>query len=267
MNSEWALKFIGTGSSDGGDLGTSAAVLERSGKPVLLIDCGHGTPRRFHESYGEWPSAIFLTHVHLDHVSGLEQLHSRIALGHAARTRIYAPVAILAQLHQRVGSLENSLAEGRMNFWDQFQVVPVDKGFWHEGHWFDVFETRHHAPGFSHGLRLPGRFLFTGDTRPIPEVLRHYGNAGEVIFHDCSLVGNPSHTGLDDILGEYEAAIRERLVAYHYESPLAASALVEAGLGVARPGDRYPLGGEHDAPEREKPVLAPVTDLARRGFE
>lgn len=262
MSSEWALKFIGTGSSDGGDLGTSAAVLERSGKPFLLIDCGHGTPRRFNESYGEWPSAIFLTHVHLDHVSGLEQLHSRIALGRAERTRLYVPVAILAQLHRRVGCLQNSLAEGRMNFWDQFQVIPVEQGFWHEGCWFDVFETRHHAPGFAHGLRLPGRFLFTGDTRPIPEVLRHYGNAGEVIFHDCSLEGNPSHTGLDDVLAEYEAPIRERMVVYHYESVSAANRLVEAGLRVARPGDRYSLDGGRNEAERDKPVLEPVTRLA-----
>jgi ribonuclease BN (tRNA processing enzyme) len=277
MNQGWALRFIGTGASNGGTLGHSAAVLERSGEPVLLIDCGQDALPRFHGTYGEWPRAIFITHVHLDHISGLEQLHGRIALGQAEPVRLYVPTPIIRQLHERIANLPNPLAEGRKNFWDRFRVIPVAQGFWHEEHWFDVFEVRHHAPGFAHGLRLPGHFLYTGDTRPIPEVLRHYAGSGERIFHDCSLKGNPSHTGLDDIQREYEADLRDRLVLYHYESEAAAERLVEAGFSVARPGQRFMLGAARHL--HAPPVLssvpatngftavAPGPDLSRRGFE
>lgn len=243
MDIDWALRFIGTGSGRSSKLGTSSATLERSGVPELLIDCGHGTPDRFYETYGCWPAAVFITHVHLDHVSGLEQLQSRVALEGLPPVRLYISSSILELLHERVGNLTCSQAEERSNFWDQFHLVPVSAGFWHAGHWFDVFSTRHHSPGFSYGLRLAGRFLFTGDTRPIPEILRHFGRSGERLFHDCALVGNPSHTGLDDIEREYEEALQKRMVLYHYESSDAAQRLRERGMSVAAPGKQYALTG------------------------
>lgn len=235
----WGLRFLGVGSSQSTGLGSAAAVLERASQPLLLIDCGHGTPLRFREHYGLWPESLFITHVHLDHVGGLEQLYSRLALEASKPARIYAPAEIVSQLHQRVASLASPLAEGCSNFWDAFQLIPVSGGFWHGGQWFDVFEARHHAPRFAFGLRLAGRFLFTGDTRPIPEVLRRYGNTGERLFHDCALRGNPSHTGWADIEREYEHALRRRMVLYHYESEEAGRQLRERGAIVADAGAFY----------------------------
>jgi ribonuclease BN (tRNA processing enzyme) len=241
----WSLRFLGVGGSHCDGLGTAAAVLERDGRPTLLIDCGHGTPQRHRSRYGAAPRAMFLTHVHLDHVGGLEQLYSRVALAaeQCPPPRLFVPVSILPALHRRIGDLRCSLAEGGCNFWDAFQVVPVGDGFWHEGLWFDVFEARHHAPAFAYGLRLAGRFLYTGDTRPIPEVLRTLGSTGERLFHDCALEGNPSHTGWADIEREYEAGLRERLVLYHYESAQAGRRLRELGAVVARPGEAFVLDG------------------------
>jgi hypothetical protein len=46
---------------------------------------------------------------------------------------------------------------------------------------------------------------------------------------------------LPDILGEYPAEVRARLVAYHYESASAGEAIEAAGLRVARPGECFPL--------------------------
>ncbi|MGD2130028.1 MAG: MBL fold metallo-hydrolase [Lysobacterales bacterium] len=237
--SDWGLRFLGVGSSHSTELGSAAAVLERADRPLLLIDCGHGTPAQFHERYGQWPRSLFITHVHLDHVGGLEQLYTRLALEADSPARIYVPAEIVALLHQRVASLASPLAEGSGNFWDAFQLIPVSGGFWHDGQWFDVFEARHHAPRFAFGLRLAGRFVYTGDTRPIPEVLRRYGNTGERLFHDCALHANPSHTGWADIEREYEFALRRRMVLYHYESIEAGRQLRERGAVVAYAGGFY----------------------------
>ena len=232
------LRFLGVGAAHAMELGASSAVLERVGEPALLIDCGPGVPGRFEARYGARPRAVFLTHVHLDHIAGLEQLYSCVALDDTAGpVRLYVPVPIIADLNARVGSLRFSLAEGGGNFWDAFQLIPVGDGFWHRGEWFDVFPVRHHAPGFAWGLRLAGRFVFTGDTRPIPETVRYQGRSGERLFHDCAWKGNPSHTGWDDIVREYEAPLRRRLVAYHYESERAGRWLAQAGARVARPGE------------------------------
>ncbi len=245
---ESGLRFLGVGGSHSVGLGPASAVLECGGRPVLLIDCGPGTPRSFKEHYGHWPQAIFVTHVHLDHVGGLEQLYSWIRPDGGTPARIYVPSEIVHLLHQRMGCLSNSLTEGRGNFWDSFQIVPVSGGFWHAGRWFDVFETRHHAPRFAFGLRLAGRFLYTGDTRPIPELLRHYGNTGERLFHDCALEHNLSHTGWTDIEREYETCLRRRMVLYHYESKAAGDQLESFGVVVARPGRLYCFETAGDTP-------------------
>ena len=234
------IRFLGVGAAHALELGASSAVYEKNGAPQLLIDCGPGVPRRFQGHYGRAPAAVFITHVHLDHIAGLEQLQTSSALSPGnPPVRLYVPVAILSDLHARVATLRFPLAEGGGNFWDAFQLVPVSDGFWHRGAWFDVFEVRHHAPGFAWGIRLAGRFVFTGDTRPIPEMLRHQGRCGETLFHDCDWKGNPSHTGWPDLLREYDPDLRERLVVYHYSSATAAERMVRAGARVARAGQRF----------------------------
>jgi ribonuclease BN (tRNA processing enzyme) len=111
--------------------------------------------------------------------------------------------------------------------------------------WFDVFATRHHAPGTSFGLALPGSFVWTGDTRPIPEMLAQHASRGEVVAHDCALNGNPSHTGVDDLAREYPEALRGQLILYHYASAADAAELARHGYRVARLGEAVELVAPH----------------------
>ncbi|TLY52982.1 MAG: MBL fold metallo-hydrolase, partial [Gammaproteobacteria bacterium] len=196
------------------------AVLERDGAPLLLIDCGPETLTRYLDAYASVPRAVYITHVHMDHVGGLERLFYRCYFDPAlkGKVRLYVHAALLAHLQSRVADYPNVIAEGGANFWDAFQLIALSRGFWHEGLWFDVFATRHHAPMTSFGLALRGSFVWTGDTRPIPEMLAHVAAHGEIVAHDCALVGNPSHAGLDDLEREYPAELRSRLVIYHYNS-------------------------------------------------
>ena len=243
--STWALRFLGVGSAMAPELGSSSAVLERDGAPLLMIDCGQEALSAYLAHYGGPPAALFLTHAHLDHIAGMERLfveHWFGAGGTPGRARIYAAAALVPLLQQRIGAYPGGmLAEGGTNFWDAFQLVPCSDGFWHRGLWFELFATRHHAPAPSHGLRLRGAFAYTGDTRPIPEALASVAACGELVAHDCGLQGNPSHTGLDDLAREYPAELRERLLLYHYGSPSDADALAAAGYRVARGGEAYPL--------------------------
>lgn len=247
----WSLHFIGTGDARAGlPLGNSAAVLERDGAPVLLIDCGPLAIDRYLEVYGAPPPAVYVTHTHLDHVGGFERLFIAThfeAAGRAA-TRVYVHVDVLPLLHARVADYHNVLAEGGVNFWESFRLVPCRRGFWLDGLWFDLFPTRHHAPGTSYGLRLRGALVYTGDTRPIPEVLAAVADGDEPVAHDCALHGNPSHTGLDDLEREYPPELRQRLLLYHYASVAEGDAMVARGYRAARPGERIAL---------REPVIAP----------
>ncbi|MGZ8797614.1 MAG: hypothetical protein ACXW2F_09720, partial [Thermoanaerobaculia bacterium] len=57
-----------------------------------------------------------------------------------------------AILRRNVSDLAGVIAEGGANWWDAFQLVPVTRGFWHHGVWFDVFPVRHHLPDTAFGL-------------------------------------------------------------------------------------------------------------------
>ncbi len=239
----WSLRFHGVGNASAVELGSPMATLERDGAPWLTIDCGGEGLTAYQAHYGQMPHALFVTHTHLDHIAGFERLFVANYFDEArrGRVRLYVPASVVPLLHQRVGDYPNALAEGGANFWDAFQVIPVGAAFWHDGVRLEVFPTRHHWPETAFGLRLRGSVVWTGDTRPIPETLAKFADAGEQVAHDCALHGNPSHSGIDDLEREYPRELLDRCVLYHYASRGDGEALAARGYRVAHPGETLAL--------------------------
>lgn len=235
------LRFLGSGNARSVALGNSSAVLEIAAEEQLVIDFGPSSLPAYQSYYGaRLPTAIYITHCHLDHIGGLEALFYA-AIDHPALVKLYVPAPIVTTLHQRLANLENSLAEGGRNFWDHFQLVPVSEQFWHAGFKFRLFEARHHAPGFCFGMSLPGKFLFTGDTKPIPEIVTHYASQGELIFHDLSLQTQPSHSYLDEVRKAYSADQLARMHFYHLHDECCLEQLQEQAFSAVAPGDCFLL--------------------------
>ena len=248
--SRWRLRLLGVGNASAVELGSAMATIERDGAPWLTIDCGGEGLTAYQAAHGGIPRALFMTHAHMDHVAGFERLFvaSYFDDAHRGEVRLYVPVALLPLLHQRVASYPNALAEGGVNFWDAFRVIPVGDHFWHDGVSLEVFPARQHWPDTAFGLRLPGSLVWTGDTRPIPEMLAKYAARDELIAHDCALEGNPSHSGIDDLEREYPRELLARCLLYHYASAEDGELLRARGHRVGAPGEivalRAPAGTE-----------------------
>lgn len=258
------MRFLGVGNAQATELGSSSAVLEQCGNPLLLIDCGPDTLNRFRQHYGEIdPPALFITHTHFDHIGGLESWFYRLMTGHRSlQPRLYVPVKLLPILQSRIADYPNLLAEGGANLWDAFQLIPVSDRFWLNQLLFDLFPVRHHEHDTAFGLALKGYFLYTGDTRPIPEVLIRYASRGEVIFHDCSVEVGPSHTGLADIRRAYRPEQWRRMILYHYASEADRLIIEGEGFHAAQAGSLYPLS----AATQQSPLEAefPAVEQQRR---
>ena len=235
----WALRFLGVGNASAVELGSANATIERDGMPWLSIDCGAEGLTAYLQHYGSMPRAVFITHTHLDHVAGFERLFVATWFNPAQRgkVKLYVPATVVPLLHKRVAEYPNALAEGGVNFWDAFQVIPVGGSFWHDGVRLEVFAARHHWPETAYGLRLHGSLVWTGDTRPIPEVLARFADAGELVAHDCGLHGNPSHSGIEDLEREYSAELLSRCLLYHYASHGDGEQLKARGHRVAQKGE------------------------------
>ncbi|WP_251274519.1 MBL fold metallo-hydrolase, partial [Enterobacter hormaechei] len=72
------------------------SVIERDGRPWLTIDCGGEGLTAFKAHYGQMPQALFVTHVHLDHVAGFERLFVDTFFNahRRGKVRLYVPATV-----------------------------------------------------------------------------------------------------------------------------------------------------------------------------
>lgn len=235
------LEFIGAGGAHSEDLGNACALLRSELDPILLIDFGSEAFFAAKKRLPEIP-AIFITHCHLDHIGGLERLFFDRAFTDCSPVKLYIPAQLIPRIQEILANAGTQVAEGGMNFWDAFHLIPVGRHFYHQGMRFEVFPVRHHFPDEAFGLALPGKFVFTGDTRPIPEQLVKYAARGEVIFHDASITSNPSHSGIEDLERDYKHHnLLDRLVLYHFNSDEQRREASNAGWHTATPGSSFVL--------------------------
>jgi ribonuclease Z len=150
--------FIGTsGAVPTAQRGTAATLIRRGGDR-LLVDCGEGTQRQLLRSGAGLVDldAVFLTHMHADHVLGLPGMLKTFALrGREQPLPVYGP----AGLRELIRS--SRIFFGRLPY--QLEAVELAAGepVGFDGYRIEPVVTEHGPPSFGYALVediRPGRF-------------------------------------------------------------------------------------------------------------
>ncbi len=229
------ILFLGVSSSltVGDKKFQSNMLLESTDGHKMLIDCGTDIRHSLLEqgvSHADI-DAVYISHLHADHVGGLEWLGFSKLFIDKIRPALYISPDQRNKLWNNVlsggmSTLENQAA----NLASFFDVQSVDQQcFKWENHVFQLIKTEH---SMNNGVLLPAYgLLVTGDSKTIfistdtcfcPALLEPIYKQADIIFHDCETSPSPSgqHAQYVD-LKTLEPAIKTKMWLYDYnDGPL-----------------------------------------------
>jgi len=198
----------------------------------LLVDCPHPIRKMMREASVrssvvldvDAVEAVALTHLHADHVSGLEDFgfFSHFVLGRRARVAAHPDVARrLWDGHLAAGMeqlAQGERAPARTSFEDFFELVSLREGVAVRVGPFDIEcrLTRHHIPTTAFRITAGGRRLScSADTGFDPDLVRWLAEA-DLVVHEA---GYGVHTPLER-LAELPADVRGRMRLAHFPDQL-----------------------------------------------
>lgn len=233
---EVLIKFLGTGSAFSKKHGNNSAVIsvvDEGIKKNLMIDCGRTTPDDMHNQNINWTDidAIFITHLHGDHVYGLEEAGFMGRYVFNKKPHLILPSKEMkVQLWERV--LKGTMARGdlnnKMKFEDYFTyeiVNPKDEYFIFNDIMFSVYVTEHVKNKESYGLIIGEKYplVYTSDTLFNEQLLLAVVEQFkcQAIFHDCQFVDYDGkvHASLSE-LSTLPRNIKEKTYLMHYSDDM-----------------------------------------------
>ncbi|MCQ2178014.1 MAG: ribonuclease Z [Bacteroidales bacterium] len=204
----------------------SAQVLEVHGR-LFLIDCGEGTQQKLLEAKKSFIKieAIFISHIHGDHIFGLFGLLSTMGMyGRTAKLPVYGPKALGGILKFFL----SYFGEG-LSFEIEYHEVPSDLSVIHNSkfvkvssfplnHQIDCFGYRFDAvrgPKTPEDAHLPS-YAYCSDTAPF-DAESDYVRGVDVLFHEAT----------------YPSEFSDKAVEHYHSTSLdAASCALRCGAGA-----------------------------------
>jgi hypothetical protein len=207
-------------------------VIGKDGK-YLLIDCGTTikTALQMQQISPASIDAIYISHLHPDHVGGLPWLAFEMAYKYQKRPQLFVPKAIREMLWDGFlcASLEAGGKNGALTLNDFFSVWSDYDGtsFLWNGAWFTTQRVPHvvgytqEASMFSRAVLMQTReecssVLFSTDIADACTDLLRWCDSADVVIYDCDFVGtsgvHPSYRFLCGLPEEY----RRKMWLTHY---------------------------------------------------
>jgi ribonuclease Z len=233
--------------------GPATAVVFKDG--VFLFDAGRGVTQRFWASGHALKSlrAVFLTHLHSDHTSGLPDLfNTSWIFGRYEPLRLFGPPgtreladAMLAFFAVDV-PIRRDLTEMHPGAGATVDARVVEEGIAYAEDGIEIFAFRvDHQPvkdAFGYRIAAAGRVIvISGDTKKSDNLIRHAKGA-DVLIHEAYL---PEH--FDKVDTPERAA---RLKAYHTSAEEAGQVAAAAGVKLLVLTHLIPAGADETFLER-----------------
>lgn len=255
---DFQLTFLGSGSAfyvgeHVGENWQSNLLIESPSGRRLLLDCG--TDIRFSlRERGLCVTDIddvYISHLHADHVGGLEWLAfgSKFS-ARAQKPRLLANHAIAKDLWSRtlrggLGSLEGQ--EASIHTYFELHAIRENACFDWEGIQFQPVQVLHVMDGFrispSYGLQftLGGtRIFFTADMQFTPTQVNQFYRSADLILHDCETAAFKSgvHAHYEQ-LRELPADLKRKMWLYHYQPGAKKDACADGFAGWVGKGQSF----------------------------
>lgn len=250
------LIFIGSGSAFtlGDNNYQSNMILELPSGQKLLIDCGTDARLALHEQHLGYQdiSAVYISHLHADHVGGLEWLAFTTKFDPACTKKpiLYTSEDLVDDLWNKVLCGGLSSIEGVQACLETyFEVITFsrDQPFkWNELT-IQPVPTIHFASGFeimpSYGLFFEAngkKVLISTDTQFGSQHLHEMYEQADIIFHDCETLELRSgiHAHYNELI-DLKPAIKRKMWLYHYNPNNPFDALKDGFLGFVKKGQSF----------------------------
>jgi len=214
--------MIGTGSAFSKRYDNNNALIYSNGF-TLMVDCGITAPAALHRLGKTFADidAVLVTHIHADHVGGLEEFAFQMKFIYKRMPTLYVPARIADILWEH--TLKGGLAQEHGNtLGDFFQVRLLEEGDTAriaEGLEVEIIRTEHIPGKISYSLLFNGVFFYSADMKFNRSLLEElvYNRGVRTIFHDCQLKGEGVvHTTLEELLSLPEE-LQEKISLMHYE--------------------------------------------------
>ncbi|GAB6929689.1 MBL fold metallo-hydrolase [Paenibacillus sp. JCM 10914] len=190
---------------------------------TLLVDCGITGPTALHKAGLNFGNidAVLVTHIHADHVGGLEEAAFVSTLQYNRKMPLYIAESLVGPIWEQ--TLKGGLyQEGHITcLEDIFDVRPLTPGVKtaiSKGISVELIQTLHIPGKDSFSFYLNDRIFYSGDMVFHPELLRELVDKRncEMILHECQLVEPGAvHTTLNELLS-LPLDIQERIYLMHY---------------------------------------------------
>jgi len=202
--------MVGTGSAFSKRFGNTSALVEFPSGYKLLLDCGHTVPKSLHDLGLSLQDidGIFISHLHADHVGGLEEvaLYNKFVLG-GRKMDLLVPSSLKKPLWENC--LKAGLHTDGDGLSDYFNVQTMYASANHSilssigDTELRVFQTFHVKGMLSFAIGIGEDLFYSADTKFDINLIKTAADNYKAIFHDCQMSpasSNNVHASIEEMM-------------------------------------------------------------------